>query len=184
MSGIFISYRREDTPYVTGRLHDRLASRFGRERIVWDLGTGDPGGDLGPRIEEAVGSCDAFLAIMGKRWPVDRNPPGKRPIGVPRDWVLKEIEAALARPDLLVVPVLVEDATMPDQLELPYSIRSLAGRRAMRVTEERWDDEVQQIVEVLEGPVQRQLGAGGATEPGARQPPPPEVPPRRRRFRR
>ncbi len=37
MSKIFLSYRREDTADVTGRIDDRLVQQFGREAVFMDV---------------------------------------------------------------------------------------------------------------------------------------------------
>lgn len=140
-----------------------------------------------------VASCDAFLAIVSDRWLVDRNPVGKRPIGVPRDWVEREIEEALRRPDVLVIPVLIEGAILPTEQELPYSIRSLAMRNAMHLSDLGWDEEVGKLVAALEEVVEPE-GPGRARSalradappapPAAVSAPLPDSPPARRRFRR
>jgi hypothetical protein len=39
MSGIFISYRREDSSGYAGRLFDILSIHFGKENIYMDLDT-------------------------------------------------------------------------------------------------------------------------------------------------
>jgi hypothetical protein len=35
--GIFISYRRQETSHLAGRLYDRLANRFGDDQVFMDL---------------------------------------------------------------------------------------------------------------------------------------------------
>ena len=37
MGKIFINYRRDDSIATAGRLHDRLAQTFGRERLFMDV---------------------------------------------------------------------------------------------------------------------------------------------------
>jgi hypothetical protein len=37
MSGVFISYRRQDSAGHTGRLFDRLQARVGRDRVFMDI---------------------------------------------------------------------------------------------------------------------------------------------------
>jgi len=188
VTGIFISYRREHTGVIVDRLHQRLADHFGARRIIRDIEAVDPGDDFGQRIDQVVASSAALLAIMSDRWLVDRNPVGKRPIGVPRDWVQREVEVALQRPDVLVIPVLIEGATMPGEQVLPYDIRSLAMCRAMHLSDNGWDDEVSRLIVALEEVVERS-GAPAALPPGAQagpaaaaSAPRPEAP--RRRFRR
>ena len=36
-SGIFISYRRQDSDAYAGRLYDRLSTHFGKARIFMDI---------------------------------------------------------------------------------------------------------------------------------------------------
>jgi hypothetical protein len=43
---VFISYRREDTSHLAGRLYDRLAARFGDANVFMDVDTLDPGVDF------------------------------------------------------------------------------------------------------------------------------------------
>ena len=37
LSGIFISYRRSDSPDATGRIYDRLVAEFGKARVFKDV---------------------------------------------------------------------------------------------------------------------------------------------------
>lgn len=187
VTGIFISYRREHTAAVVGRLHERLAGHFGAGQIVRDVETVEPGDDFGQRIDQVVGASDAFLAIISDRWLLDRNPAGKRPIGVARDWVQREVEVALRRPDVSVIPVLIEGAAMPDEQMLPYSVRSLANLRALPLSQYDWDDQVAQLISALDevvgaaGSSRGALPAGQAgPAPTAEAPPPPA----RRWFRK
>ena len=57
-----------------------------------------------------------------------------------------EIATALARPDVLVVPVLVEGMSMPAAEELPESIRALSRRHATSLRDETWDADVDRLV--------------------------------------
>ena len=66
--GVFISYRREDSAGDAGRLYDWLARRFGAERVFRDVNTLLPGTNFGARIEEAISSCGALLAVIGPGW--------------------------------------------------------------------------------------------------------------------
>ncbi|MGH8772477.1 MAG: TIR domain-containing protein, partial [Burkholderiales bacterium] len=56
MSGIFISYRREDAAGHAGRLFDRLSEHFGRDRVFMDVSGIEPGVDFVEAIETAVGA--------------------------------------------------------------------------------------------------------------------------------
>lgn len=190
MTKIFLSYRREHTAIVVGRLHDRLADHFGAGQIVRDIATVNPG-DLDQRIDEVVASAAACLVIISDRWLLDRNPGGKRALGIPRDWVEREIEVALRQPHVLVIPVLIEDATLPAEQALPYSIKSLAGRKALHLSNLNWKNDIGRLIEALEEGVKGAASATAALPPGAPAwpaaegaPPPPADLPTRRWFRR
>lgn len=41
--GIFVSYRRQESSHLAGRLYDRLASALGDENVFIDVDTIEPG---------------------------------------------------------------------------------------------------------------------------------------------
>src|SRR5262245_47548060 len=49
---IFISYRRDDNPYVAGRVYDGLAERFGPENVFKDVDSMSIGVDFRAAIED------------------------------------------------------------------------------------------------------------------------------------
>ena len=53
--GIFVSYRRQETSHVAGRLYDRLADRFGEGQVFIDVDTIEPGVDFAEEIFRAGG---------------------------------------------------------------------------------------------------------------------------------
>ncbi|MBV8226800.1 MAG: toll/interleukin-1 receptor domain-containing protein [Verrucomicrobia bacterium] len=69
MSGqIFISYRRDDTWGVAGRLSDRLRAQFGQNQIFMDLDSIKLGANFMEVIETTVAKCDVLLAVIGNDW--------------------------------------------------------------------------------------------------------------------
>jgi hypothetical protein len=88
---IFISYRRADTPHVAGRLFDRLEARFGAGNVFMDVDSIEPGLDFAETIEEAVGSCDVLLALIGPRWVDALDERGRRRLEAADDFVALEI---------------------------------------------------------------------------------------------
>ena len=53
-AGIFLSYRRDDSAGFAGRLYDRLASRYGPDRLFMDVDTIRPGHDFAEDIVSAL----------------------------------------------------------------------------------------------------------------------------------
>ena len=162
---VFISYRRRETAGHAGRLYDRLAEHYGDERVFMDLRM-EPGLDFVEQIDEAVTHCDALLSLIGAQWLDMRDAHGRRRLEDPNDFARLEVEAALAR-NVRVIPVLLQDANMPEPEDLPESLAPLARRHAIELSDERWDYDVGRLIEVLD----RTMGNGVAPPP-----PPPKKP--------
>lgn len=132
MSRIFVSYRHSDNQDATGRIYDRLAAQFGKANIFKDVDSIPLGVDFRKHLSEVVGQCQLFLAVLGTRWVDARDDAGKRRLDSPNDFVRIEIEAALAR-GIPVIPVLVGNAGIPSEAELPPSLSPLAFRQGISV---------------------------------------------------
>lgn len=82
---VFISYRRRETAGHAGRLYDRLAERFGDERVFMDVRM-EPGVDFVEQIDDAVTHCDALLSLIGAQWLDMRDEHGRRRLDDPNDF--------------------------------------------------------------------------------------------------
>ncbi len=149
MSGIFISYRREDSAPYAGRLCDRLSQHFGADRVFMDVDDIPPGADFAAHIGAKIGACDALLAVIGKQWLTTRNSEGQLRLGDPDDLVSREIALALQR-RILVIPVLVEGASMPKAAELRGDLKPLAQRNAMTIGDDDFPGDVAKLIKALE----------------------------------
>jgi hypothetical protein len=136
MPRIFISYRREDSELITGRIYDHLASHFGSHNVFRDLDSILFGVDFRKNISEAVGNCDVLLVMIGEQWLAvchrEGAKQGQRRLDDPDDFVRIEVGSALAR-GIPVIPVLVDGARMPGEPELPEGLKELAYRNATEV---------------------------------------------------
>lgn len=148
MSGIFISYRREDTAPWAGRIYERLVQDFPRDHILMDVDNIAPGLDFMKELERSVGQCDTLISVIGRGWVDTRNAQGNRRLDDPNDFVRIELEAALQR-GVRVIPVLVDGATMPNAAELPEPLQTLARRNAVELTHARFGSDVQRLVGAL-----------------------------------
>jgi len=130
--GVFISYRREDSADITGRIYDRLVQHFSKEIVFKDVDSIPLGIDFRRHIEGALGQCKVLVAVIGENWIENNLPQGQRRINNPRDHLRIEVEVALRR-DIPVIPVLVRRATMPSEDQLPPSLQSLAYRNGIPI---------------------------------------------------
>ena len=146
---IFISYRRDDSRGYAGRLQGDLSRRYSDEHVFRDVEI-PPGADFGEYITGLVDKCNVVLAIIGPRWLDARDREGERRIDKPDDWVRLEIERALARDGVEVIPVLVDGARLPPREELPESLLALRRRNAFELSDRRWDYDVAQLGQHLD----------------------------------
>jgi hypothetical protein len=147
MSGVFISYRRQDSQSAAGRLADHLKEHL-RAPVFRDVETIEPGVDFVEAIEKALASCAVMLVVIGPRWLSSTDPGGRRRLDDENDYTRLEVGTALKR-NVRVIPVLVEGAVMPDAHDLPEELKPLARRNAIELSDKRWEYDVSQLVETL-----------------------------------
>lgn len=163
---IFISYRREDATGKARQLHENLERHFGEDSTFLDA---DMEGGLRFKqiIKNALDSCEVFLAIIGPNWLTTRDKNNVRRLDREDDWVRFEIEAALKRENILVIPVLVENAKPPRSDELPKPLESLMGEiQAQTLREDHWDSDLTRLIKTIE----RTLGRPNRIVPPAQRP--------------
>jgi hypothetical protein len=129
--GVFISYRRQESSHFAGRLYDRFVERLDETRVFMDVDSIKPGEDWTEAISRAVSRCGLMLVLIGPLWS-QMTEGGRRRIENPDDLVRLEIEAAFEH-DIPVIPVLLEDATVPGSGDLPESIAKLSHLQAIHM---------------------------------------------------
>jgi hypothetical protein len=168
---IFVSYRRDDTRHLAGRLYDRLADRFGSDHIFMDVDSIEPGVDFTSAINDAVSSCNVVLALIGPAWLSIQDDRGRRRLDDPEDFVVLEIAAALSR-GIRVVPVLIDGASSPRPEDLPATLTSLARRNAIRLDHETFRSDADVLLAAVARIFQAEV-----TDERAQVAPPPQGPP-------
>jgi hypothetical protein len=144
MSGIFISYRRDDTQGFAGRLANDLSRALGPDRVFSDIEI-PSGSDFGEVLDRAIAASDALLVVIGRRWTADAVESKPSRLFDADDWVRTEIEAALHH-DKVIIPVLVGGASMPPAAALPDTIRQLARIQAASFEERHWNADLELLV--------------------------------------
>ena len=149
MQRVFISYRRQDSAAYAGRLYDAMVARFGEHNVFMDLDLA-PGVDFVERITEAVSACQILIEVIGPTWATVKDDEGRIRIADPEDFVRLELEIALKRPEVTVIPVLVSGAQIPDRRDLPPELGPIARRNALELSDKRWRYDVGQLISTLE----------------------------------
>lgn len=155
---VFINYRHEDIPFAAWTIYRELKGRFGQENIFFDQGTLLSGMRFLDEIKSHLaGAPGAFVAVVGPRWTATML--SHRQLG-DEDYVVKEIDLAL-RNRWTIIPVLVDDADLPDPALLPQAIRALPGYQAARLRQVSIDDDVRDLSVRL-----REISGKGVSAPG------------------
>jgi hypothetical protein len=130
---IFLSYRRNDSADVSGRIYDRLAARFGEENLFKDVDSIPLGADFREYIDAMIKESAVVLVVIGNDW-LGRSgsDPAQKRIDDPRDFVRLEVAVALQR-NVNIIPLLVRRAQMPGEEELPEELKPLAYRNGISI---------------------------------------------------
>jgi TIR domain len=181
MARIAISYRREDSGWITGRIFDRLKNHYenaksavsGRTSTVFlDYDATPVGVDFRDYIRRAFDNCDVLLAIIGPKWMGDDQAGGTR-LSRDDDWVRIEIETALKK-NIPVIPVLIDRTPLPSKEALPEAVRDIVYRQAAGIdTQIDFNTHMERLIRQIdqlagEPPVTSE----GSSSPGTKPPAP------------
>src|SRR4051794_30026990 len=164
MTGIFVSYRREDTSAHAGRLADRLVDRFGETQVFMDVDSIGLGLDFVTVLQDAVTACEVMLVMIGPGWVGPR-------LEEAEDYVRIEVQTALDR-EIRVVPILVGGAKLPEAAALPEPLRPLARRQAFEIGDTTFRADASDLIERLDsvlepaGPRAAPSRAAASHDPG------------------
>src|SRR5213082_690034 len=126
---IAISYRRQDSNPVAGRLYDRLQAEFGKDNVFMDFDSIPYGVDFREHIKSTLRRAKVIVAIIGPDWAGANDKSGRR-IDDPSDFVRLEIASALET-GIPIIPVLVNNTPMPEAKNLPPELEGLAFRNGL-----------------------------------------------------
>jgi hypothetical protein len=148
--GIFISYRTDDTEWAAARLHRRLAHHFSSRQVFFAPSGISLAANFVKVINDRLQSCRVLLALISKHWLTDK-------LYNPQDYVRMEIETALARPDVKVVPVLIDIERMPSEDKLPASLAELPYLEAHKLSEPHFDIDTDLLIKRLNKIIPRRV---------------------------
>ena len=158
---IFISYRRDDSAAYAGRVWDRLERDLGRHSLFMEVDAIPLGTNFPNVLHEEVAKCGVLLAMIGPNWLDVRDEHKNRRLDDPKDYVRIEIAQALRR-DIPVIPILLDDATIPKADQLPENLKELASRNGIRILHASFHDDMNRLIRKLKGQLDQ---AGSSDEP-------------------
>jgi TIR domain-containing protein len=171
MPKITVSYRRDDSEAITGRIFDRLIANYGKESVFRDIDNIPPGVDFRKHIDGALKETDVLMVVIGRRW-LGSVKQGHARIHDEADPVRIEVETALQR-GIPVIPILVGDTKMPTAAPLPPSLKDFAFRNAVRVDSgQDFDHHTDRLMRAMD----RALPRDGKAESAGKASPAPAAP--------
>jgi TIR domain len=148
---IFINYRRMDAGWSAHHLGGRLKDSFGPTRVFLDVRDLDAGDDFGAVIEDHLRRATVLLVLIANGWLGAHDKFLRRRLDSDKDWVRREIRFALENEGCTVIPVLIDDAELPDDREaLPEDIAALLTRQHIQVRQAHSDDDTEALCRELE----------------------------------
>lgn len=128
MAKVFISYRRSESLQDSERICDYLSSHLTAANVFKDVHAISKGSAFHTVIRKALSTTDAVLVLIGPRWLSLRLGSGLRRLEDPSDYVRLEVQLALERsPNCLIIPVLIDNTSMPSVSQLPDVLQPLTA---------------------------------------------------------
>jgi hypothetical protein len=147
---IFVSYRRSDSAYITGRIYDHLAAAFGDTSVFRDIDNILAGRDFTEQLDKELQNSDLMLVIIGSDWLDVRDAQtGERRLDNENDIVRLEVEIGLER-NIPIIPVLVRGASVPDKASLPFRLKPLADKSGLTIDPDPdFHNDVERLIEKI-----------------------------------
>jgi hypothetical protein len=129
-------------------IYDQVSRTIGANRVFMDIESIQIGVNFHEVIATALGQSGVLLAIIGPDWAPSVELGRRSRLFETGDLVRFEISTALLH-GLRVVPVLVDDAAMPKEVDLPIDLRVLPRLNAFRVNHASFVKDVQQLLDSI-----------------------------------
>jgi hypothetical protein len=127
---VFLSYWPADSKVAAG-LKDQLAEIFGDDHVRNTAYDEDVSWPL-TQVERVFPASAVMVVLIGRDWANFTDQRGNRPDEPANSHLRNELLQAF-RLNLLIVPVCIDGAAMPDRDQLPVFLRPLAGFRPKRL---------------------------------------------------
>jgi hypothetical protein len=100
-------------------------------------------------VTQEISRCKAVIVVIGRQWLKAKDKNRRRRLDDPEDLLRAEIAEAL-RQDIPVIPVLVQDVSMPLAHDLPEDIRLLARRNGLTLRHDQRREGVERLLKELD----------------------------------
>jgi hypothetical protein len=162
---VFINYRTGDSRGAAVLVSAFLSQRLGEDNVFLDGRSIEPGALFDHELLRRVWRSDVLVAVIGPNW-LTAKTRGGLDITHEDDWVRRELVEAFSH-QVKVIPVLVDDARLPRQAELPDALADLARCQFIRLDLVHSDGPLQRLAEAIGAPNRPAAQAPHAAPPGS-----------------
>jgi hypothetical protein len=130
VASIFVAYRESDARGWAFALRDLLVQAYGSDAVFLDKDSLRAGA-WSVQLEQAIEGCKVMLVVIGNGWLHARDDSGARRLDANDDVHRRELEYALALPQVTVLPLLVDRAQPLRADDLPPSLARLEAQQGL-----------------------------------------------------
>ncbi len=145
---VFISYRRKD-PVASNfvfRFFEKLETHYGEGNVFLDIDRLPLGVDFRQVLVSVIGEVQIVFVLIGPTWTERLKELRKSP----KDYVKMEVEMAMAKPGMRVVPILLTGAQMPREQDLPPSLKNFPHLQGTSIDQHYFHEEMSRIFKSLD----------------------------------
>lgn len=156
---VFVNYRRADTSWPAEYIVEKLRGVLSHENVFFDCRSIEAGDSISDSLIEGLEKSTHLLVVIGPDWIKVQDQSGRRRVDLPEDWVRLEIKMALELSTCTVIPVLLDDACLPEKEHLPDEISFLSNCKELRVRSEQKESDLDKLIEIIVGNAPPSAGA-------------------------
>ena len=153
---VFLSYRRADSQVTAGRMAQFLDAIPAIEELFLDVDDIEPGENFEHKIKRTLAQSTHVFVLIGTQWRGQTGASGQARI-FDADDVVRQETCLTLRSGLKLVPILIDDARMPNANELPADLMGLPKINAFALRTSHFDEDMDNLLDVLTG---RRKGRG------------------------
>jgi O-acetyl-ADP-ribose deacetylase (regulator of RNase III) len=146
MPSVFINFRGHSQAGFAALLDRELSQTFGPDAVFLSSRSIRPGDDFVTEILRNLRQCRVLIAVIGPDWLTHGTVAGGE--DPQNDWVRREIAEAFVQ-GIRVVPVLVEDAPLPTEAQMPADISALSRCQYLRLHHRSFDYDLARVAAEL-----------------------------------
>ncbi|MBS0447167.1 MAG: toll/interleukin-1 receptor domain-containing protein [Proteobacteria bacterium] len=147
---VFLSYRRADSQVSAGRMAQFLDAVSAVDAVFLDVDGIAPGENFETKIQDTLTQVDHVFLIIGAQWAGPAGNGGRARIFDDDDMVRRETRLALAS-RAKVVPILLDEASMPRPGDLPADLKALPSINAFSLRTAHFDEDMDDLLDALLG---------------------------------